>query len=243
LVDVDGQPTLWGRWNPEYVNWYPPTIGDRRLNSAEITAFLEFAYRMTGKAEYRQKAFELLHQHGYLRNITNSLAQLRPTPGFVFQGNDMGDTWNHSDDELGFYTYWVLYRFAFNPELRRLFAGAVRDHWQLEEPERMPAWNFIHAMTGARDFDLDGALGTLRRWPLDLVTWTVANSHRRDLTKLPPNFRDQQTVELVPPDERPASRWNGNAFTLDGGDGGHTEFAGDEFLLPYWMGRYLGIIR
>lgn len=34
LVDVDGKPTLWGRWNPEYVNWFPLTIHDRQLNNA-----------------------------------------------------------------------------------------------------------------------------------------------------------------------------------------------------------------
>jgi hypothetical protein len=38
-------------------------------------------------------------------------------------------------------------------------------------------------------------------------------------------------------------RWNGNPFQIDGGDGGQHELAGDEFLLPYWMGRYLRIIQ
>ena len=243
LVDVDGQPTLWGRWNPEYVNWYPPTIGDRRLNSSEIIAFLQFGYRVTGNELYQQKASELLYQHGYLQNITNSLRNLRVTPGYVFRDNDMGDGWNHSDDELAFYNYWTLYRFAFTDQLRRLYAGAIKDHWAIEKAERNPSWNFIYAMTGARGADLDGALWTLRCFPLDLITWTVRNSDRGDLTRLPPNFRDQTTVELLPPDERPTSRWNNNPFTLDGGDGGHGELAGDEFLVPYWMGRYLGLIR
>lgn len=243
LVDVDGQPTLWGRWNPEYVNWYPPTIGDRRLNSAEITAFLQFAHHLSGEEKYKAKADELFTRHGYLTNITNSLAQVRVTPGYIFRGDDMGNEWNHSDDELAFYTYWVLHRYAFTPDLARLYGEAVRDHWQLEQPERIPMWSFIYAATGGKDFDLEGSLWTLRRWPLDLVSWTVSNSHRRDLTMLPPNFRSQTTTEVLPPDERPMRRWNGNGFQLDGGDGGHTEFAGDEFLLPYWMGRYLGIIR
>lgn len=243
LVDADGQPTLWGRWNPEYVNWYPPTIGDRRLNSSEIIAFLQFGYRLTGNELYKQKGLELLYQHGYLQNITNSMRNLRVTPGFVFRGNEMGDGWNHSDDELAFYNYWALYRYAFNDQLRRLYAGAIKDHWELEKVERNPSWNFIYALTGARDVDLDGALWTLRYFPLDLINWTVRNSGRRDLTRLPPNFRDQTTAELLPPDERPASRWNGNPFALDGGGGGRSELAGDEFLLPYWMGRYLGLLR
>ena len=51
LIDIDGKPTLWGRWNPEYVNWYPPTIFDRRLNSAEITASLQLAFAMTAQGD------------------------------------------------------------------------------------------------------------------------------------------------------------------------------------------------
>jgi hypothetical protein len=243
LVDVDGQPTLWGRWHPEYVNHYPHSIVDRRLNSAEIIAFLQFAYHLTHKELYRQKAFELLNQHGYLDNIASSMSLITRTPGFLFRGFDLGDEWNHSDDLLAFVNYWTLLRYAFNDELRRQYAAAVRDHWEIEQIERNPLFNFVYAMSGAPYFDEAGALWTLQNFPLDLINWTVTNSHRRDLNKLPDNFRHQESEQLLSPDERPIMRWNGNPFTLDGGDGGASELAGDEFLLPYWMGRYLKIIR
>jgi hypothetical protein len=155
----------------------------------------------------------------------------------------MGDEWNHSDDLLAFVTYWVLHRYAFNDELRAQYAAAIRDHWEMEKVERCPLWNFVYSLTRANDFDSTGALWTLRRFPLDLIDWTVANSHRQDLTRLPDNFRHQQSVELLPPGERPIMRWNGNPFVLDGGNGGHVELAGDEFLLPYWMARYLRILE
>ena len=60
LIDYDGKPTQWGRWHPEYVNQFPRQVGDRRLNSVEIIAFLQTAYHFTGKEIYRQKAFELM---------------------------------------------------------------------------------------------------------------------------------------------------------------------------------------
>jgi hypothetical protein len=167
---------------------------------------------------------------------------VRPTPGFVFRGNDMGNEWNHSDDLLAFVNYWTLYRFALNDRLRYLVASAIQDHWNIEKIERNPLWNFVHAMTGAPQYDLEGAMLTLQAFPLDLVCWSVANSHRNDLTRLPPNFRHQQSAQLLRPDERPMMRWNGNPFALDGGADGRIELAGDEFLLPYWMGRYLRII-
>ncbi|HKS36641.1 MAG TPA: two-component regulator propeller domain-containing protein, partial [Verrucomicrobiae bacterium] len=243
LVDVDGKPTLWGRWNPEYVNWYPPSIVDRRLNSAEIIAMLQFAYRITGKELYREKAVDLLYNFGYLDNILIGMRNIKLTPGFIYQGNDMGIRWNHSDDLLAFVTYWVLHRYALTDELRAQYSATIRDHWEIEKIERCPLWNFVCSITQPKDFDVTGALWTLRKFPLDLSDWAVANSHRQDLTRLPDNFRHQQSAELLPPNERPIMRWNGNPFVLDGGSGGHVELAGDEFLLPYWMARYLRIIE
>lgn len=243
LVDVDGKPTLWGRWNPEYVNHYPASIIDRRLNSAELISSLQLAYKMTTKELYKRKAYELMDKHGYLTNILNSVTNIALTPGFIHEGNDMGNEWNHSDDLLSFVTYWVLHRFAFTEDLRLHYVRAIEDHWEMEKLERNPLWNFVYASTGARDYDPDGAVWTLRKFPLDLITWSVSNSHRLDITKLPPNFRKQELKELLSPAERQITRWNTQPFILDGGDGGRTEFAGDEYLLPYWMGRYLKIIR
>lgn len=241
LVDVDGRPTLWGRWNPAYVNHFPPTIHDRQLNSAEITASLQVAYAFTGNPRYRSAAYELFSRHGYLTNILNPMKLIGPTPGFIHEGNDMGDEWNHSDDELAFFTYWPLVRFAFTPALRSQYLRIVREHQQIEAPERYPIWNFIAAACGVRPVDTPGSVWTLRGTPLDTVAWRVTNSHRQDLTKLPPNFMHRELKELLPPGERLIARINTQPFILDQGDD-TTDFPGDEFLLGYWLGRYVGAI-
>jgi hypothetical protein len=242
LVDVDGKPTLWGRWNPEYVNWFPHSIVDRRLNSAEIIGLLQFAYKISGDEKYKAKAMELFEKHGYLENILWPMKDITLTKGFIHQGNDMGDEWNHSDDLLAFDAYWVLYHSAFNSELKKKYAAAIRDHWEMEKEEKNPLFAFVYASTKPKEFDLEGALWTLRRFPWDMVDWDVHNSQRLDITKLPPNFRGRELKELLPPGERRVTRWNAHPFVLDGGSGGHIELAGDEYLLPYWMGRYLKII-
>jgi hypothetical protein len=238
LIDCDGKPTQWGRWHPEYVNGFPREVGDRRLNSVEIIAFLQTAYHFTGKEVYREKAFELLEQHGYLDNIMIPAKELGRVPGI-----DLTTEWNHSDDELAFLSYWNLYRYAFTPQLREKYRRTIKDHWEIERPEKNPLWDFIYASTGADDFDLEESIRTLQQFPLDTISWTVRNSHRRDLDFLPANFREQSTKAVLPPDERPMSKHNRNAFDLDGGDGGREEFSGDIYLLPYWLGRYLKIIR
>ena len=238
LVDYDGKPTLWGRWHPEYVNQFPRQVGDRRLNSVEIIAFLQTAWHFTGKDLYREKAFELFEKHGYLDNIMIPIWEIGHVPGV-----DLTTEWNHSDDELAFLSYWNLYRYAFNDALRERYRQAIEGHWQIERPEKNPLWNFIYADTEAEQFDLAESIWTLKQSPLDLIGWDIRNSSRSDLAFLEPNFRQQSTAEVLPPDERPMSKHNGNAFRLDGGAGGRYEFSGDVYLLPYWMGRYLGIIR
>lgn len=242
LIDVDGKPTLWGRWNPEYVNWFPPTIHDRQLNSAELTASLQLAFAMTGNPRYRDKAYEMFAQHGYLTNILSPMKLIAKTDGYVHLGINMGDEWNHSDDELAFFTYWPLVRFAFTKELRAKYLTIVHEHMEIERPERYPIWNFIAAACGAKDFDIAGSVWTLRGTPLDTIAWRVVNSHRQDLTKLPPNFMGREMKEILPPGERLIARINTQPFILDQGDDA-TDFPGDEYLLGYWLGRYVGAIK
>jgi len=238
LIDFDGKPTLWGKWNPEYVNQFPEQVGDRRLNSAEIISFLQTAYHFTGKDIYKKKAFELMEQHGYLNNIMIPITKIGRVPGI-----DLTTEWNHSDDELAFLSYWGLYKYAFTDDLREKYRHAIKEHWEIERPEKNPLWNFIYAMTGAKEFDLTEAMWSLKEFPLDMIGWSVRNSHRKDLEFIEPNFRNQTTRKVLPPDERPMSKYNGNAFRLDGGNNGSSEYSGDIFLLPYWLGRYLKIIR
>ena len=238
LIDYDGKPTLWGKWNPDYVNQFPKQVGDRRLNSVEIIAFLQTAYHFTDKEIYKEKAFELMEKYGYLDNIMIPISKIGRVPGI-----HLTTEWNHSDDELAFLSYWNLYKYAFTDELREKYRQTIKGHWEIERPEKNPLWNLIYAVTGAADFDLEQTIWGLKEFPLDMIGWSVRNSHRKDLKFLGPNFRNQTTRKVLPPDERPMSKYNGNHFRLDGGEGGHREYSGDIFLLPYWLGRYLQKIR
>lgn len=246
LIDYDGKPTTWGRWNPEYVNSMPINVGDRKLNSSNIIAMLQTAYHFTKKPKYKAKAFELLNQHGYFENLMRPMSQIGLAPE---EANDLSkilsDAWNHSDDEMYFLGYWGLYRYALNDTLKSHYRKAILDHWQIERPEKEGLWNIFTALTGTPTFDLKEAIWYLQEHPLDLISWEIQNSQRQDIEKLPANFRTQTVKEVLPPDERPIQRHNANMFTLDrkGGNGNHEHSAGDIWLLPYWLGRYLGVIR
>ncbi len=245
MVDYDGKPTTWGRWNPEYVNKRPKMVGDRKINASNIIAMLQTAYHFTGKEKYKEKAFDLMDNHGYLDNLMWPMKDVARAPDDADDWSKMlSESWNHSDDEMYFVGYWGLYKYAFNDSLKAKYKEAIIDHWEIERPEKEGAWNIMTALTGTPDFDLDEAAWYLREHPMDLISWNIENSHRKDIEIIEPNFREQTIKEVLPPDERPVQRHNGNMFRLDktGNDGTEEYSAGDIWLLPYWMGRYLGVI-
>ncbi|WP_375584992.1 hypothetical protein [Cyclobacterium xiamenense] len=244
LVGKDGQPTTWGKWNPDYVNGLPPMVGDRKLNSSNIVAMLQTAYRFTGKEIYRQKAYWLMKEQGYLKNLMRPMNAI----GRAGEGSDplailLSESWNHSDDQMYFAGYWGLYRYAFHDSLRVKFRQAILDHWKFEKPERQATLNMF-ALLADPETDASDALWVLREHPLDFIRWNVANSHRNDLRFLEENPRNQTTETVLPPAERPVLRNNKNLFILDETrQNGTSEYsAADIWLLPYWMGRYLGLI-
>ncbi len=244
MIDWDGKPTRWGRWNPEYVNVRPVMVGDRKITSSNIVAMLQTAYHFTHKKIYKDKITELIRKYGYLDNLMRPMNSISSAPAGADElSRDLSDAWNHSDDEMYFLGYWGLYRYALTDSLKARYKTAIVDHWQAERPEKEAAWDIATAMTGVGEFDLGNAVWYLQRYPMDLVNWTVDNNNRHDIQRIDSNFRRQLTTEVLPPDELPISRHNANRFDLEGGDNGSSEnSAGDIWLLPYWMGRYLGVI-
>jgi hypothetical protein len=245
LIDFDGKPTMWGKWNPTYVNSFPTNVGDRKLNSSNIIAMLQTAYHFTKKEKYKEKAFELMNKHGYLENLMRPMKMIGEAPEDADDhSKNMSDSWNHSDDEMYFLGYWGLYKYAFNDTLQAKYKESILDHWEAERPEKDGLWNLLTAVTGVSDFDLNESVWYLQQHPLDLINWNIQNSHRKDIDLLERNFRKQSLKEVLPPDERPIQRHNANMFNLDknGGNGTSEYSAGDIWLLPYWLGRQLGVI-
>ncbi|HOW71543.1 MAG TPA: hypothetical protein PKY77_13145 [Phycisphaerae bacterium] len=228
LVDIDGKPTTWGRWNPEYVN-QPVIGGDRRLNSIEILSFLQLAFSLTGSQRFKDAFYELVNGHGYADNTVKWL----PDP--------MGE-WNHSDDELYWLSYYNLVRYCFDDKLKPTFLASARRHYEVTKRKRNPVWNFIYGGITGEPIDLDGSVWILREYPLDSRNWRTVNSHRGDIKIERRPDVEPEAVPQLPPDERRIQKWNGNELNVDGGGDGQSGESGAEYLLPYWMGRYYGYI-
>lgn len=229
LTDIDGQPTLWGRWSPEYFAT-PRGKPDSPLNALELLSFLKTAAHITGQARYETEYQKAARQLKYAE-LTTRLLELR-------------EELNYSDEELAMLSFYPLFRYEEDPALTGYYRRALQAWWENIQREKNPLWTFIYLsawdkLAAAPAVDLAGAVRTLYRTPVDLIEWTVGNSHRNDIVLDGglDRFQRPQTTSLLPPDERPIMKWNGNPFHIDGGSGGRGEDDGAFFLLPYWMGR------
>lgn len=244
MIDWNGKPTQWGRWNPEYVNMRPENVGDRKICASNITAMLQTAYHFTKKEKYKTAIISLMKEHGYLTNLMRPMKSVGMAPENADElSKELSDQWNHSDDEMYYCGYWGLYRYALNDTLKAKYKTAIIDHWEIERPEKEGLWNIMTAIVGKPEIDLNEAVWYLQEYPLDLINWNVKNSQRKDIEFIAPNFRKQTIKEVLSPKELPISRHNSNRFDLDeNGRGGSENSAGDIWLLPYWIGRYFGVI-
>jgi hypothetical protein len=231
LVDVDGQPTTWGVWSPEKLNHDATWWGDRGLNSLQLLAFLKATYHMTGDERYQRIYRDLIERHHY---ALNTVRQKIVVNGLT----------NHSDDELAFLSYYTLLRYETDPHLRRFFVMSLERTWQRERRERCPLWNFLYGALTGNHCEAEAAVKTLQEIPLDLVHWTVRNSHRADLVVSEElgRFGERQATDPLPFTERPLHKWNGNPYRLDGGADGLVEEDATFFLLPYWLARFHGLL-
>jgi hypothetical protein len=230
LTDITGRPTTWGRWSRQYFD-SKAGAPDSALNSLELLSLLKAAAHITGdtryEAEYHKAAIDLkyLEQTTRLLELTHEI--------------------NYSDEELAMLSFYPVWIYEQDPKFLDFYQRAVNEWWQNIRREKNPLWTLIYLKSKPTEpVDLAGAVWTLYRTPMDLIEWTVRNSGRRDITIDPRHgrFREAQSTLPLAPDERPVMKWNGNPFQVDGGNGGRSEDDGSFFLLPYWMGRYLGVL-
>ena len=232
LIDFDGKPTRWGIWNPDSLNHSKNWMFERGLNSLQILSHLKTAIHLTGNQNFVNAYNELIEKHGYAKNAVQAK---------IYGPFET----SHSDDILNFFPYYNLIRYSANDENLPLYIQSLERTWKVVRPDRMPVWNVMANALLKKECDLQIAREELEQYPLDLINWTMENSHRWDLQheQLVDRFRSPQATRPVPTPEANVWRWNTNPRQLDVGLGGTQEEDGTYFLFAYWMGRYYGFFK
>jgi hypothetical protein len=226
LIDVTGKPTTWGKWSPEYFAGVGKS--DSALNAAELLSFLKTTEHLTGDVKYGAEYKKVAVGMKYAEQAARYL-ELRVEI-------------NYSDEELAMLSFYPFFRYEKDPGMLK----GLDQWWANCQREKNPLWTYIYTVgRPGTKVDLEGARVTLERIPMDLISWKVVNSDRKDvaMSKELDRAEERQARDLLPADERPVMKWNGNPFVVDGGNGGFSEDDGGFFLLAYWMGRFLGFVR
>ena len=152
LVDVDGQPTTWGKWSPKYFAEDPE---DSALNALELLSFLKTTAHVTGDQRYEAEYRKVAHDLGYAK--------------IILRLHEVRKEMNYSDEELAMLPFYGVFRYERDEAMLGPYRQALDDWWQNMQRELCPLWTFIY-LTGRPDakVDLEGAVWTLYRMPMDL---------------------------------------------------------------------------
>ena len=253
LCDVDGVPTTWANWEPDLLNnddrWYY----ERGTNSLEMLSFLKTTYHVTGEEKYNDVYNMLISKHHYAMNCM----QYKCEDGHLA----------HIDDQLDFTNIYPLIVYTENEAHNEIYKMGLTHHFDYEKIERSPMFNITYGALTNNPCDIENAAKSLSEMNLDLIRWPVFNSYRKDIvwdTEQEAMGAPAQLKYPVEYSSRALVHYDGNQCVCDAGC---EEFVNVNdkivnrtstlpssnangmrasmpyiYLLPYWMGRYYGLL-
>lgn len=230
LIDADGRPTRWGRWDPEYFKT-EEGLYDRGLQTLQVLSFMKTA-EVLAEDPAAGVAYRKLVQLGYPQHTLRQRNTFPP------------DGVLHFLDELALWSYSNLLAYEQDPLLRATYRRSLERTYEVVRIEQNPWFNFVYGALTGNDVEVDQSVKHLREWPLDLRIWAYQNSHRSDL-----HTPDGYTVykagtRTFSPRETQPMRWDHWAMKPDGGSAAIPDvIEPGAWLLAYWMGRYHGFIE
>lgn len=229
IIDKDGTPTRWGRWDPEYL-LRPYGYSDRGVNGLEALTFMQTAYAVSGQEKF-SNGYQQLVDWGYLNNVLKQKNTFPPSSLAPW------------DDNLANEAYATVLRYTTDPHLRSYYLRSIERFYEIKRMEHIPWFNFTYGAYTGNDCEIDQCVKHLRAWTLDCTEYNYRNSHRDDLFVEAGYTSYEGGLKAISPRELSVSRGSRRAISLDGGVGGRRIMEPTGFLKDYWMGRYYGFIE
>ena len=138
-----------------------------------------------------------------------------------------------------------------------LLLQSLERSWDLIASERSALWSTIYyasiveeKQAAAKGTVRENVLWNLQTWADELIDWPNDNGERQDIvyeataTRFNvPHIESLKSRPPLPANERRQYRWNANPYVVGPpGGAGTTEGDPGAWLLPYWMGRWSGVL-
>jgi hypothetical protein len=269
LVDHDGKVTRWGDFSPEYFN---SVYGydQRGLNSMMMLSFLNTAKHVTGDAKYDQAAKILRDKYNYHINAMHpkeffppenvvpwdnnlclmslyGLINYETDPSLLLmyrQALEVG--WQHISKQKN--AFWDAIYASLSDRFTKQADQQMFENKGLFPENRLYASKVVKSHYKG-NYRTDFILENLQKIPLDLIGYTMDNTHRLDVVFDSSPMQQKHIGWRVdgyalPIDERGHVRQDRDGFALLASEGdGHEEHEGTFFLLPYYMAYYHGLLE
>ena len=131
------------------------------------------------------------------------------------------------------------------------YRAGFDDWWKSMQYSENPLWYYIYQLAYPTEAQTDyygnslveTASWALSRHPIDTIRWGAHNDKRPDVVQDGELSRDKETGEIrvAPFDERNVHKYNGSTYGLGGSNPDCMEGC-TTYTLPYWLGRYHGMI-
>ncbi|MEP6845059.1 MAG: hypothetical protein ABI861_03620, partial [Panacibacter sp.] len=230
MMDIDDTHTRWSVWSPASLNRDPEWLPDQAENSMELLAFLKLAYYMTNDLKYQENYLRLIKENYYLDNMANVTNQ---NPAWFI----------YYDVTMQAYLYPIFMTCEKDPKLLAFYRQHL-EHWmERRKNDHNPLINFLYCYSANKQAELPASVDFLTDTPLDLIDWHIDHTKRADVKLVHTPVLDELQIDQLPPASiRQVVRWDKNPWTAVGGNP-DVEREPVFWLLPYWMGRYLQMIK
>ena len=262
LRDATGQATTWGKTERDYFNnayaWE-----DCALNSLVNLCTFKLAAYVTGEQRWEDEYYMLAMEDPYryadlAGEYWDRWAYLAHVDGGLDENatQEEIDTWiqqnlNYSDEEMAMLAYYVLFQLEENEDVLVKYQDGLNSWWKSMQYSENPLWYYIYQLAYPTEVQTDyygnslveTASWALSRHPIDTIRWGAHNDNRPDVVQDGELSRDKETGEIrvAPFDERNVHKYNGSTYGLGGSNPDCMEGC-TTYTLPYWLGRYHGMI-
>ncbi len=245
LVDFHGEPTSWAKWSERY---FTNGIGwcDAPLNAAEVLMYIKLALEVCGENEKWQNEYKKLTQEKGYADLP-ALHYDRAFAQAVCAGCDVNEDLMYGDHMLSNLTFFGLAMLEKDEELREKYkkgwlnwreTSIGREHHPIYDLPFMFAYPDEH-------IDTDKLKMWFYRYNTSSLASGVSLTSRRDVAPVEHIASYKQTSYLLPPDERPISKYDRDSLNYKNEESGgkNTVETCSPFTLPYWFGRFTGLIK
>lgn len=261
LTDAGGQPTSWARMSREYyLNAFSNGFTDGPLGTIILLQLYKVAHHITGDkkwdGEYRKLALDepyryadLAAEHyGRYAMIAKSLIDDEENEEQVFV--QIAKMMNYSDTRMAAVAYYTLLQLETDETLVEKYKKGADSWWNLIKYGRDVEWLLVYQLCFNDKDILDGCgrkckdmlKWQLNHYPICARQFYIDNSDRPDLREEDGLMweKDKNIPYAVSVDER--GSLGANFFHAKQGSSGRSLHECYNMILPYWIGRYNGVI-